>query len=231
MNPTHPQPLPTKPLRLIIFAFLLAVSSTLFAADGSGTLKIVCVGDSITNGDKIERGKENYPKALERLLAGKATVLNAGQNGAGVIKADDVSYWTTKGFTAAMNAAPQVVVIMLGSNDSRVVNWSAHKADYSRDLGELVTTFAKLPSKPAVWLCLPPPMYSKRYNVQPQVLEKEIIPQIRQVAKANNCGVIDVFTALSNHPELFADGVHPNTNGAALIARTVSDAIATRKDN
>jgi len=230
MNPPRFQLRPMTSMRLIICALLLAVSSTLFAADG-GALKIVCVGDSITNGDKIERGKENYPKALERLLAGKATVLNAGSNGAGVIKADDISYWTTKAFTAATNAAPQVVVIMLGSNDSRVVNWSAHKADYSRDLGELVTTFAKLPSKPAVWLCLPPPMYSKRYNVQPQVLEKEIIPQIRQVAKANNCGVIDVFAALNNHPELFADGVHPNTDGAALIAKTVSDAIAAKKDN
>jgi hypothetical protein len=46
------------------------------AARTEGVLRIVVIGDSFTFGSA--RPEENYPKALERLLAGRAEVINTG---------------------------------------------------------------------------------------------------------------------------------------------------------
>jgi hypothetical protein len=64
----------------------------------------------------------------------------------------------------------------------------------------MVAAFADLPNRPAVWLYLPPPAYGTRYGIQPLVIEEEIIPQIRAVAKAAGIGTIDVHGPLVGHP-------------------------------
>ena len=40
-----------------------------------------------------------------------------------------------------------------------------------------------------------------------------------------NLPVIDVYTAFGEHSDYFVDGVHPNSQGAALIASEVYKAI------
>jgi lysophospholipase L1-like esterase len=37
--------------------------------------------------------------------------------------------------------------------------------------------------------------------------------------------LIDVYTPLKDHPEYFPDGVHPDPDGAKLIAKIIYDAI------
>ncbi|MFB3889102.1 MAG: hypothetical protein ACE14S_06385 [Candidatus Bathyarchaeia archaeon] len=36
---------------------------------------------------------------------------------------------------------------------------------------------------------------------------------------------VDAYTALAGHPELFSDGVHPNSQGSRTIANQVYNAI------
>ncbi len=209
---------------IMLFAALIAVPAA--AADA---VKIVCVGDSITFGDKIEKGQPSYPQDLEKLFAGAATVVNCGHNGAAAMKASDNPYGKTREFAAAKDANPAVVVIMLGTNDSRQKDWPAHQDAYAADLKDLVETFAKLPAKPQVWLCLPPPAYSTRYGIRPEAIKDDIIPMVKKVAADEKIGTIDVFTALSNHPELFADTIHPTAAGAQVLAKTVHDALVGAK--
>jgi sialate O-acetylesterase len=45
------------------------------------------------------------------------------------------------------------------------------------------------------------------------------------VAKQQNVPLIDLYTALSNHPEHFPDTIHPNANGARLMAEEVHKAL------
>jgi lysophospholipase L1-like esterase len=52
-----------------------------------------------------------------------------------------------------------------------------------------------------------------------------VIPRIEQVANAMNLPIIDVYAAFANHSEYFWDGVHPNSEGAELIATEIYKAI------
>lgn len=203
-------------------AILLLCLACLTAAEGP---RIVCVGDSITFGAGVEKREEScYPKVLEGLA--KATVLNAGVSGSTLLQASDRAYRKTGQFTAALAFKPTVVVIMLGTNDSKPQNWDAHQQDFAKDLGGLIDAFAALDSKPAIWLCLPPPVQRANFGIRPEVVEQHIVPLVAAVAKERKLGVIDIFAALKPHPGWFPDGVHPNAEGAALIAQTVARALS-----
>ena len=41
------------------------------------------------------------------------------------------------------------------------------------------------------------------------------------MAREKDLPTIDLYAALSNHPEMFPDRIHPNAQGAALIAKAV----------
>jgi hypothetical protein len=82
-----------------------------------------------------------------------------------------------------------------------------------------------LKSKPAVWLCLPAPVYETRWGISEKVVAEEVIPAILQVAQEKKMPIIDLHTALANRPELFPDKIHPNAAGAALMAKIIRDAL------
>ncbi|MBA3684726.1 MAG: sialate O-acetylesterase [Planctomycetes bacterium] len=212
-------------MRLLLAGLLLITATIIPAAE---PIRIACVGDSITAGYGLDQA-EYYPSVLERLLAGKAVVTNAGRSGATLLKAGDSPYWVTGEFTAATDSKPQIVVIMLGSNDAKPQNWDQHKGEYAKDLAAMVDHFAQLPTRPAVWLCLPPPVIRDNFGIRGDVLKNEIAPLVAKVAKDKDARVIDVFTALVGHPEFFPDGVHPNAEGAALLAATVHAALTAPK--
>ena len=184
--------------------------------------KIACVGDSITFGSHVTgRDQNSYPAVLQKLLGEKYQVANFGVSGATLLKKGDKPYWTQAEFAKSDDFAPDVVVIMLGTNDSKAKNW-ADKADFAADYRDLIAHYATLSSHPRVYVMLPPPVYENgRYEISPTTVENEVTPLVKEVGGAT----IDVRGALSNHPELFDDTVHPNNAGAAVIAQTVYDAI------
>ena len=51
------------------------------------------------------------------------------------------------------------------------------------------------------------------------------MPAIRTIATQSGMPLIDNNSPLLNHPEYFSDGVHPNAQGAAIIASTVASAV------
>ena len=64
-----------------------------------------------------------------------------------------------------------------------------------------------------------------RYDIQPDVIQDEIRPLVLRVAREMGVGVIDPYPAFEGKTDLFSDGLHPTAEGAALLARTVYDAI------
>jgi lysophospholipase L1-like esterase len=50
---------------------------------------------------------------------------------------------------AATTFAPDIVIILLGTNDTKPQNWR-YKSDFSGDLRDLIRHFATLPSKPKI---------------------------------------------------------------------------------
>ena len=219
-------------MRSFLLAVLAAaVAAPACAADESADrakadpVRVACVGDSITFGSGVEdREKNCYPAVLGRLLGAGYEVRNFGVSGATLQKRGDKPYWTEKAFTAVAEFRPDVVVVKLGTNDSKPQNW--HGADlYEPDLVSLVTTFRNLPGKPQVFLATPAPVVRENFGIRPAVVRDEIVPVVKEVAKRNDLPLVDLHAALSGHDDWFPDGVHPNAAGAKQIAETVAEAI------
>ena len=69
----------------------------------------------------------------------------------------DKPYQKENAFKAALAYKPDVVVIMLGTNDTKPQNWK-FKDQFAADYKDLIEQFAKLPSKPRIFICRPDPV-------------------------------------------------------------------------
>jgi len=207
---------------------LLAVGvalGQLAVAAAEQPIRVACIGDSITFGAGVrDRGKNSYPVVLGRLLGEGYESRNFGVSGATLLKKGDKPYWKLRAFKQATDWAPNIVVIKLGTNDSKPQNWK-NGAEFADDLRAMADHFIALPSKPKVWLCLPVPVYGPRWGINEPIVKGKISPIIQHVAGEKKLPVIDLHTALSGKPELFPDKIHPNAAGAALIAKAVHAAL------
>ena len=137
-------------------------------------------------------------------------------------------YQKSKQFKAALSSNPDIVVIMLGTNDTKPANWKNSAKDYEVDYRDLISDFEKLSSKPKIYLCLPPYIAKEgRWGINNQDTLAQI-PMIKKIAKDLKLEVIDVYAALEGQDDLIPDTVHPNTGGAALIAKAVAASLTTR---
>jgi lysophospholipase L1-like esterase len=193
-------------------------------AKAAEPVRIACVGDSITFGAGCkDPAKDSYPSVLQRCLGDGFKVGNFGVSGANLIKAGDQPYWKEQAFPAATSFAPNIVVIMLGTNDTKPQNLR-YKAQFDDDLRALIDHFSALPTRPKIWVCLPAPVYQMMWGINQPGLD-ELLPVIKRVAAEKKARTIDVFRALSRKPQDFPDGVHPNEEGAAVMAKTVCQAL------
>lgn len=185
-------------------------------------IDIACIGDSITYGKGIEdRINNNYPAILSRMLGPNFKVVNFGVNGTTLLKKGNKPYWKTKAFNSAINYNPDIVIIKLGSNDSKKKNWK-YKEDFILDYIDLINTFNSLESNPQIYVCLPAPAFPGNFGIYDEVIQSDIIPKINKLAiKSNNLTVIDLYTPLKNYKEFFPDKVHPNRDGAEIIANEI----------
>jgi lysophospholipase L1-like esterase len=185
-------------------------------------IKVACIGDSITAGYKIGKGQA-WPAQLSAMLGDKWSVSNFGVSGKTLMKTGE-SYQATAQFKSALELKPDVVLIMLGTNDTKPRLW-ARKDDFEPDYKDMIKQFAALPSKPIMYLCYPPFVAGQnQYGIREEpILEQiQIIDKIAAEMKLN---VIDVHGALRDKGSLVPDKVHPGPEGAAAIARTIYAAL------
>lgn len=186
-------------------------------------LRVACAGDSITEG--TGSAGQAYPAHLGLLLGPRWRVGNFGQRGSTMLVKGNKPYVQQAEFRSASGFAPDIVVLMLGTNDSKPVNW-VHAADFPADCQSLAQHFQQLESRPRVYLCRPPPAFPPgSHSVDGPTLAREIIPRIDAVARDSGLGLIDLHTPFLDQPELFPDHVHPNAVGAGLIARLVAQVL------
>lgn len=197
----------------------------------SDAIRVACVGDSITRGMFVWRRKKNaYPAQLQAMLGERFCVRNYGVNGHAAQRTADRPYWNSDAFASSSVSRPDIVLIMLGTNDSRGDNWKGVDS-FARDYRSLAQHYRSLESNPDVWLLTPPALFrlgrstKVRYGMDQHALQ-EMCRAIEGLARNLGCGLIDVNAATAGHPEAFRlDGVHPGAAGATLIARTVFEAL------
>ena len=211
--------------RRFVLSFLLAVAMPIFAAE---KIKVACVGDSITAGAGVKDAKNRYPAQLQGLLGDGYEVKNYGNSGSTMLDDGDKPYKKQKSFTDAVAFAADIVVIKLGTNDSKPQNWSK-KEGFVASTKSLVEAFQKANPKAKIYLCFPVPVIAQgNFGINNEKVKGEIIPLIRQTAEELKLPIIDLYAALDGKPELFPDRVHPNDVGATLIAKAVFEAISKK---
>ena len=104
-------------------------------------LRVACIGNSITHGSGIDMQEQNgYPAQLQRLLGSDYYVRNFGVGGRTMLQKGDHPYMIEQAWRDAQQFRPDIVVIKLGTNDSKDYNWNAHKQDFEADMQAMIDT-------------------------------------------------------------------------------------------
>lgn len=202
-----------------------------FAAAGAAEpIKVACVGDSITEGSGLEPDKR-YPAQLQALLGAGYKVENFGVGGRTLLSKGNLPYIKEQRYQDALAMEPDVVVIMLGTNDAKPMNWKFEK-EFEDDYRALVDSFKKLKSKPRIFLCRVLPGPDKPGPADPayitEVNLRKLRPRIDKLGTTLGCKVINMHGVLARRLELLPDGVHPNAVGAGELAKAAAKAIQSK---
>jgi lysophospholipase L1-like esterase len=198
-------------------------------SDYAEPIRLACIGDSITFGYGIEdRETNSYPAQLGVMLGDRWDVKNFGLSRVTLLKKGDFPYWNQEEYKNALEFNPDVVVIKLGTNDTKPKNWK-YKDEFVGDYIDLIEQFRELEAKPKIWICYPVPAYPERWGISDKVITEGIIPLIDEIADKTDVPIIDLYSALSDKAEMFPDLIHPNAEGAKLMAEAICHTLTGRK--
>lgn len=180
-------------------------------------IRVTFAGDSITDGGS------SYVSKTGALLGNDFTVFNAGVSGT-TLMSTDAAYTNTKRFVQGKEFNPDIVTIMLGTNDSKDRYWgdpnSGFNAEkFETELTALVNEYRNLASKPLVIIATSPTVYDKKVDSINDPNVTEIVAVQKKVAEAMDCPLLDINAYTKDHSSWFDDGVHPNDGGHAEIAK------------
>lgn len=186
-----------------------------FKAPRKDAVRVACIGNSITFGAGIRnRSRDSYPSVLARMLGDSYWVKNFGVSARTMLNKGDHPYMNEPAYKNALAFNPNIVVIKLGTNDSKSFNWK-YKADFMKDAQTMIDAFKGLPSQPKIYLCYPSKAYLTGDGINDDIISKEIIPMIKKLAKKNDLSVIDLHTAMDGMPELFSGPYSSERKGSA----------------
>jgi lysophospholipase L1-like esterase len=204
------------------------------------------VGDSITQGFLVDG---DYTFRLNDDMGwDRWVVFKLGRSGAAISHLNP-RYWpkTAQG-VLSMKTQPDLVTIMLGTNDARPGDpkhpkWVDVKPTFIQDATSLIESFKAMPSRPEIFLVTPPPASDdNRHGIKGSMIRDDVTPLLLKVADQERIGVIDVWhTELSRNTgdgqvdpkkgtlptALYQDGVHPNRMGYRLIADKMAAILKT----
>lgn len=195
---------------------------------GDGEKTVVCIGDSITYGQGVlkSRKSDSYPAILSGLLGEEYRVMNYGACNRTMLSTGNMTYQETGFVEQSLQEEPDIVILMMGTNDSKPENWDAEQ--FEKDYAAVVEQYASAKSQPEIYLMLPPSSYREEdknmedeTRIDNEIVCGELQEIIRRVAKEHGAQVIDLNTLTDGKAELFADGLHPNAEGNRLIAEEI----------
>jgi len=216
--------------RIINWRFLniICIVSLHFFSIQARPIKVACIGNSITYGSKIEdRIHDSYPAQLQQLLGENYLVGNFGKPGATLLEKGHRPYIIQEEFQQAMMFAADIVVIHLGVNDTDPRDWPNYRDFFVHDYIHLIDTLRSVNSKTTFIIANLTPILPKhpRFDSGTKQWRLQIREAISTIAKMTHTQLIDFSQALYPFPYLQPDGIHPNSKGAAKLARVVYEGI------
>ena len=212
-------------------------------APQSGAIRVACIGNSITDGYGVDmRTAYGYPAVLQKKLGQDYWVKNFGVSSRTMLNKGDWPYMNEMAWQDALAFKPDVVIIKLGTNDSKPENWQ-YGSEFRQDLEQMITTLrpdlaqpakkakkakkaAVVEAKPRILLCTPIPAFKSTWNISDSVITNAIIPIQQEVAKKYGLQVVDLHTLYANDGDkMVDDGIHPDGKGAERLAEIIAEAL------
>lgn len=210
-----------KHLLSLLFLSFFALSSM------AQKIKVACVGNSVTYGYALEnRERDAYPVRLQQMLGDQYEVGNFGKSGATLLRKGHRPYNEQEEYKAAIAFGAEYAIIHLGLNDTDPRNWPNYRDEFEADYQQLIDDLnAAAPGgklKKLV-ICRMTPIFDghSRFESGTRDWHGEIQQAIERVARRNGLETLDLFSPLHSRPDLFPDNLHPNPDGALILAKTV----------
>lgn len=207
-----------KKIFLVCLAFLAST-----AGSWAERIKVACVGNSITYGAGIaNREKNSYPSQLQYYLGDGYEVKNFGSNGATALVSGDYPYVKTSVYKESKAFQPDIVLIKLGTNDTKPHNWN--KEQFVIDYQSLIDTYRSLESHPRIILLTPVRCFlTEKNTISPEIIEQQVRPLVEHLAWKNKLEIINLFNLFGNQWEqpIMPDRLHPSSLGAGDMAKKI----------
>ena len=191
-------------------------------------IRVACIGNSITYGATIENRELNsYPAQLQRMLGDGYSVGNFGKSGATLLNKGHRPYTQQVEYQQALEFAGDFVIIHLGVNDTDPRNWVNYRDEFIGDYIDLINSFKEVNHKARIMIARMTPIGSQhpRFNSGTKIWHTEIQQAIEVVARVAKVELIDFFEPLYPYRHLLPDAIHPNQEGAEILARISFQAI------
>ena len=177
-------------------SFAITINSGFFGGNDE-RIRVSCVGDSLTYGSGVIKTREmdSYPAQLQIKLGTSHLVSNFGVRNATASADGDLPYIDSDAYKKSLESKPDIVLLMLGTNDSKTYNWKP--ASYEASIRSLVQTYKGLDTNPTVYLMISPYCFSldgsdvAEYQVQPKIVAGEIRDIVEKVAaEEERCALV-----------------------------------------
>ncbi len=195
-------------------------------------VKVACVGDGITHGSSSTNVNEySYPVYLQKMLSFKYYVSNYGTPNKQMINfdtkietGDDADKKSE--YDRSLLFVPDVVIIMLGTNDASPKNASWKNADY-KDMylhaaARMIEEYRLVNSDVQIYILTPP---SQASSTEWSENIKTVAQWNLEIAEANNCYLIDIYSQSLELDWKFSDGLHPKNEQYADLAKVIYEGI------
>lgn len=209
----------------IIYLFL-TLSVVLYAQQHR--IKVACIGNSITYGYGLpDRATQSYPVQLQKMLGESYQVENFGKSGATLLNKGHRPYMQQDEYHRAIDFAGDIVVIHLGINDTDPRDWPDYRDFFVKDYIALIDSFRVANPEARIMIARLTPIADRhpRFLSGTRDWHGEIQLAIENVDRYAGVQLIDFHKPLYPYPFMLTDAVHPDPEGAFVLAQTVYSAI------
>ena len=214
---------------MLLGLLILTTISASAASKRQKTVRVACIGNSITYGTGIaDRTNDSYPSQLQRLLGSNYQVGNFGKPGATLLYHGHRPYVKQEEFKEAIAFKGDIAVMHLGINDTDPRNWPNYRDEFVKDYLSIMDSLRAANPKVRIILARMTPIADRhpRFVSGTKQWHGEIQTAIETVAHVSGAELIDFYEPLYPYPYLLPDAIHPNPEGAGILAKTVYSGIS-----
>ncbi|MDR1545062.1 MAG: GDSL-type esterase/lipase family protein [Prevotellaceae bacterium] len=199
-------------------------------------IRVAAIGDSNTEGAGASNaGLYAWSVQLGNLLGVDYCTFNFGVSGATLMNFPDPwGAWTNNvnnAYNTYKTYGANVILIALGTNDSKMSYWGAAGHDFKVEYEAFITNVKSFAAENAeVYMILPIQAINTNYDIQPTNIANGVIPAINQLSHEKGINVIDWYSTSSAWTSAqLPDGIHANDAALGVMAQKVFDILTTAK--